>query len=179
VCRRRPLTVASVAAGAALSLLAAGCGGGSPVAGVASSRTTAQTGLIGYSRCMRSHGASTFPDPDSSGQIPKSQVIAARKDNPSRFDSATSACRPLLPSGSLGPQGQITITATDRSDYLKAAACMRSHGFPNFPDPTFQDNTVETNIPSSIDQNSSQFTSAAETCTKLIPAGLPDSHRSG
>ncbi len=56
---------------------------------------------------------------------------------------------------------------------------MRSHGFPNFPDPAFQGNTVETNIPSSIDQHSSQFTSAAETCIKLIPAGLPDSHRSG
>ena len=50
---------------------------------------------------------------------------------------------------------------------------MRSHGFPDFPDPTFQNNNVQTNIPSSINQDSSQFKSAATICTKLIPAGLP------
>jgi len=54
---------------------------------------------------------------------------------------------------------------------------MRSHGFPNFPDPKFQNNSARVNIPSSINQNSSQFTSAATTCTKLVPAGLPGSHR--
>ena len=56
---------------------------------------------------------------------------------------------------------------------------MRSHGFPDFPDPTFQNDNVQTNIPSSIDQDSSPFKSAAETCTKLIPAGLPYSKPSG
>ena len=50
---------------------------------------------------------------------------------------------------------------------------MRSHGFPTFPDPTFQSNNVTTDIPASINQDSSQFKSAAATCTKLIPAGLP------
>ncbi len=53
---------------------------------------------------------------------------------------------------------------------------MRSHGFPDFPDPTFQNNSVQVNIPSSIDQNSSQFTSAATICTKLIRPGLPGTH---
>jgi hypothetical protein len=66
-----------------------------------------------------------------------------------------------------------TITAADRVDYLKAAACMRTHGFPGFPDPTFPDNGVQVAIPPSIDQDSSRFTNAATICTKLIPAGLP------
>jgi hypothetical protein len=56
---------------------------------------------------------------------------------------------------------------------------MRSHGFPDFPDPTFPNNNVQTNIPSSIEQDSSQFRSAAATCTKLIPTGLPYSKSSG
>jgi hypothetical protein len=52
--------------------------------------------------------------------------------------------------------------------YRKAAACMRWHDFP--------DSSVEINIPSRIDQNSSRFTSAATICTKLIPAGRPGTH---
>ena len=66
-----------------------------------------------------------------------------------------------------------TSTPADRDDYLNAAACMRSHGFPDFPDPTFPNNGVQTNIPASINQDSSQFKTAATTCTRLIPAGLP------
>jgi hypothetical protein len=86
------------------------------------------------------------------------------------------SCRyDFVPSGP--PRGQ-TITPTDQADYVKAAACMRRHGFADFPDPTFQTNNVTFNIPSSIDTNSAQFKSAAATCVKLIPAGLPYSNSS-
>ena len=66
-----------------------------------------------------------------------------------------------------------TITPADQADYLKAATCMRSHGIPDFPDPTFQNNTVTFNTPPDIDPNSPQARSAAATCQKLIPTGLP------
>jgi hypothetical protein len=65
------------------------------------------------------------------------------------------------------------ITPADQADYLKAARCMRSHGVPDFPDPTFENNSVKFNIPSGIDPNSSRSKSAAATCSKVIPAGLP------
>jgi hypothetical protein len=145
---RRPLIVASVVAVAAFSLLAAGCGGGgrSPrVASVASSTTAATTttqngsGLAGYAACMRSNGVPTFPDPDSSGQIPKLQVVGAAKSNPHGFDSATSACRHLLPpNGSLGPQETPQQQHTRLVDGRSFARCMRSHGVTRFPDPTAQ-----------------------------------------
>src|ERR1700729_488619 len=69
---RRSSILACVVAVAALSLIAAGCGGGSPqVASVTSARTTAATttqyGAVAFSRCMRSHGELNFPDPTSSG----------------------------------------------------------------------------------------------------------------
>jgi hypothetical protein len=175
---RRPLILASVIAVAAFSLLAAGCGGGgSPgVASVSSSTTDAMTnGALALARCMRSHGLPNWPDPTSSGVFDKSTLrqlgyivsrVRAVEDG---------ACNHLLGASS---QGQ-TITLADRADYLKAAACMRSHGIPDFPDPTFQNNNVQTNIPSSLDQASSQFKSAAAICTKLIPAGLPYSKSSG
>jgi hypothetical protein len=70
------------------------------------------------------------------------------------------------------------ITTADRPDYLKAAACIRSHGFPDFPNPTFANNTVSFHIPPNIDPNSPQAKRAQAICVKLIPPGLPYSNRS-
>jgi hypothetical protein len=143
----RPLTLASTVAVAGFSLFAAGCGGGRPpdVASVAASTavstTAAQTGsgLVGYAACMRSHGVTNFPDPDSSGGIPKPQVVAAATSNPHRFDAASSACRRLLPaSGSLGPQQTGQQKRTQLADELSFARCMRARGVARFPDPTAQ-----------------------------------------
>jgi hypothetical protein len=69
-----------------------------------------------------------------------------------------------------------TITPADQADYLKAARCMRSHGVPDFPDPTFENNGVKFNIPPNIDPNSSQAKRAEAICVKLIPPGLPYSN---
>ena len=82
-----------------------------------------------------------------------------------------------LPQNGGQPSGQ-TITPADQADYLKAATCMRSHGVSDFPDPTFQNNTVTFNIPPNIDANSPQAKSAEAICVKLIPPGLPYSNRS-
>ena len=92
--------------------------------------------------------------------------------------SSTDVPPGTLPPGTLPPQngGQLsgqTITPADQADYVKAATCMRSHGVPDFPDPTFQNNTVTFNIPPNIDPNSSQAKSAEAICVKLIPPGLP------
>jgi hypothetical protein len=69
------------------------------------------------------------------------------------------------------------ITTADRPDYLKAAACIRSHGFPNFPNPTFPNNTPTFQVPPNIDPNSAQAKRAQKICVKLIPPGLPYSNR--
>ena len=54
---------------------------------------------------------------------------------------------------------------------------MRSRGITGFPDPTFPGGRLNLQIPSSIDTTSRQFTQAAQTCTRLIPAGLPAQQR--
>jgi hypothetical protein len=178
---RRSLVITSVIAVAAFALLAAGCGGrGSPgVAGVTSSTTAAtgtQNAALAFARCLRLHGLPNWPDPISGGVFDKSKLRQTGYSGSQVRAVEDGACKHLIPNGQ--PQGQ-TITAADRTDYLKAAACMRTHGFSNFPDPTFQNNTIQTNVPSSIDQDSSPFKRAATTCTKLIPAGLPYSRSSG
>jgi hypothetical protein len=183
VLRRHRLVPAAVVAAAVFALLAAGCGGGgsSGTAGWSAltnaPTTTTQNGTpasaLAFARCMRSHGIPNWPDPNSRGLFDKSKLqqlglsvshVRALEEGP---------CNIPLP----GARGY-TITPADRADYLEAAACMRTHGFPDFPDPTFRDDNVQTNIPSSISQDSSRFKSAAETCTRLIPAGLPYSRSS-
>jgi hypothetical protein len=174
---RRPLIIVSIVAVAAFALLEAGCGGGSsPASSTTAATASTQTGALAFARCMRSHGLPKWPDPTSSGVFDKkalrqtgysvSQVRAA-EDGP---------CNHLLGGAS---DAEPAITAAERADYLRAAECMRSHGIAGFPDPTFQDNSVRTNIPSSIDQDAPQFRSAATICTKLIPAGLPYSSSTG
>ena len=125
---------------------------------------------------MRAHGVPDFPDPDSSGQLSKEAVVGAlRGVSDSRAAAATGACASLNPAGQEAP----ILTAQEQQDYLRAAACMRSRGITGFPDPTFPGGQLNLQIPSSIDTASRQFTQAARTCTRLIPAGLPHSSGSG
>jgi hypothetical protein len=174
----RAVIVSSIVAIAAFSSLAAGCGGGrSPgaarVASSAAATTTAPpTGPVAFSVCMRSHGVTGFPDPDGSGEFNGDTLKNVRVDG-SLLRAAQARCDHLLPNGVVPLATPWTITPADQHDYLKGAACMRRHGFPDFPDPTFEGNNVTPNIPSNIDANSPQFKSAAATCQKLIPAGLP------
>jgi hypothetical protein len=151
------------------ALLAAACGAsGSQNAGGSSGSSSG----VAYSRCMRSHGVPNFPDPGSDGQIPKPAAISAlRQVSDSLARSASSACENSNPAG----QGSTALTAQQQQDYLRAAACMRSHGITSFPDPTFSGGSVNFPIPSGIDTSSQQYTRALQACTRLIPAGLPDS----
>ena len=130
-CRRR-LTLTSVVAVAAVPLLAVGCGGGSSTT---AATTTTQTGTLAFAGCMHSHGVPNFPDPNSSGEIPKDKVVPL-VGSP-QFQVAQRACRHLAPNG-LGPQETAQQTRTRLADALAFARCMRARGFPSFPDPTSQ-----------------------------------------
>ena len=132
--------------------------------------------MLAYAHCMRSHGVPTFPDPNSDGQIPKTQVVSGRKNNPSRFDSAQSACRHLLPNGGNGEtQAQI---AKDWNELRNFARCMRHHGVSNFPNPTSRstsDRRADLNLTAvGLDANSPQLRTKAQQCASLLHlGGLP------
>lgn len=189
--RPRQLRRAILAAAGALSVAIAlsACGTGPSLPGVATASTHSAAAnssgagsaqgapLLAYSSCMRSHGVPNFPDPTSSEGIPKAAAVSAlRAVGDAQAKAATNDCNHLLPAGGkLSAQPAQTVTPQDQRYYLSAAACMRSHGFPSFPDPVFSTGTVHFPMPGSIDTNSTQFTQAKATCTKLIPAGLPES----
>ncbi len=115
---------------------------------------------------MRSHGVPDYPDPDSSGHFSKQQLEALGLST-SQLRAAQAPCQNLLPAG------PAPLTAQEQQDYLRGAACMRSHGISNFPDPVFSGGSVTYPIPSSIDTKSTRFARARQTCARLIPAGLP------
>ena len=122
----------NVFAVAAILLLMAGCGSGSSTNATA----TAQTGVLGYAHCMHSHGVPNFPDPDSTGAIPKDKIIALG-DGP-QFRAAENACLHVMPASGLGPEKTALRTRTRLADALSFARCARAHAFPSFPDPTSQ-----------------------------------------
>lgn len=173
-CRvRRPAVVLAITAG--LAVLTAACSGSPSSTGSGTSPAPAGSGgspsALAFSRCMRSHGVASFPDPPASfkGKFPGSspQQLGVSM---TRLRAATSSCQSLLP---VLP-GQAPLTVQEQHDYMKAAACMRSHGITVFPDPVFSSGHVSFPLPSgSVDTGSPQFTRARQICQRLIPAGLP------
>ncbi|MGH2887863.1 MAG: hypothetical protein ACRDPA_35060 [Solirubrobacteraceae bacterium] len=82
---------------------------------------------------MRSHGVPGFPDPSSPHQFKSS--FADSEKSPA-FRSAALTCQHLLPGGRLGGQSQAPPSHTQIVAELAFARCLRSHGFPGFPDPS-------------------------------------------
>jgi hypothetical protein len=160
-------------------VLVAACGGGSsPSAPQRGSTAGPSNSALAFVNCMRTHGEPNMPDPVINGASVQITITPGLDPNSPQFTAANKACADLLPNDGVGTQA--TITRADQADYLKAAACMRSHGIPDFPDPVFQHNNVTFSTPgSSIDTNSPQYKSALTTCEKLIPAGLPYSSPGG
>jgi hypothetical protein len=154
-------------------LLLGGCGGssgrstatsGSPAgAGSYASQTASSKQLQQFAQCMRSHGLGNFPDPTGNGQffVPTSVLRSAQ------YNSALQACRSLAPpafGGGSGPSIQ------QQNQALKFAQCMRSHGVPKFPDPTFSGG--QAHLPQTVDLKSPQVQPALEACRALLPVGL-------
>lgn len=179
--------VLAIALLAPIGLLAAACTSGSHSASVArlsAAATTASspsnaaasdvaTGALAFARCMRAHGLPKFPDPISGGVFDKS-VLQQMGYSTSQLRAVQDGpCKNVLPTTAPSAPNTGTITTQQQQDYLNAVACMRSHGFTNFPDPTFSGGHVTLTPPPGVDTNSTQFTQAQHICKQLIPAGLP------
>jgi len=184
--RRVPAVGAVLAAGLAI----AGCGSSNKPnsgtnRGLASSSRDA---LIRYADCMRSHGVTNFPDPDSSGNISFSGSGSGPDPQSPLFQAAEKTCAKLRPGGN--PAATDSATAARLQQFLAAATCMRAHGIPDFPDPrtgvalgrdsshpvpgtTVTQDGVSFVIPASINVQSPMFTHAASVCHLSELFGVP------
>lgn len=107
--------------------------------------STNSQSTFAFSACMRSHGIHNFPDPDPAGRpfnVDPQQLGVST----SIYQSAEQACDHLLPTGgSLQQQTQQCLVLGDCPGSLvqrlliierRYARCMRTHGVPDFPDPS-------------------------------------------
>jgi hypothetical protein len=119
------------------------CGSSNPT--TSGGATTKFNAALSLARCMRAHGVPNFPDPSGNGrgglQIQQSQRAGSGASmkvngvavNAPAFQGAMQSCRSKLPNGGQPPP----LSASRRAAMLKFSQCMRAHGLPNFPDPTF------------------------------------------
>jgi len=169
----RPLIPTFIVAATAVAVLATGCGGGSPPPTSSARPDSATTDLAGdavaFAACVRSHGLSSYPDPQVSQSGGHGQItISPGGLDPTSpaFKSATRACGHLLPDGG-SPSS--AISPQEQAQDLRFASCMRTHGVLNFPEP---DHDGVFTLPSGVDQQAPQFQRATKACANVEPSSL-------
>jgi hypothetical protein len=176
---------------ALLAITAAGCGSKPTSSGVAQlpsattttsassspaggSPTSREDGIDKFSACMRSHGVPKFPDPTpSSGGGMNLAISPGSGLDPKspQFQAAQKTCQKLLPNGG---KPDAAMQAKMQAQLLKFSACMRSHGLPNFPDPTFSNGGAQMSLGgkgSGLNPKSPVFQAAQKACQSVAPGG--------
>ena len=98
-----------------------------------------------FSACMRSHGEPNFPEFGNLRQrwrrhgMRRLRVTPASGIDPGSptFKDAQQACRAFAPVESHGSGSAPQLSAQEQAQVLQLASCIRKHGEPNLPDPTF------------------------------------------
>jgi len=152
--------------GLLIVLLISACG----TSGVAGSKSTANPSLspqqtaLKFAQCMRANGYPNFPDPDASGRINLDPNSGLDPNDPNS-QKATQACKKYL-TGSQAPQG---TDPASQAKMVKFAQCMRTHGVPNFPDPS-SSGGISVDPGSGIDPNDPTFQKAQQACASIVGA---------
>ena len=139
---------------------------------------------------MRTHRVPNYPDPDNTGQLPKPDARHLGVSS-SQLRAAEHACQQLLPSSGGAINADSVQQCMQANDCPRAlvqlvleqersfAGCMRSHGVPNWPDPSIdsQGRPVFAISISKLgfDPYSRQVWAKGNECSHLMPAlpGLP------
>ncbi|HTV98893.1 MAG TPA: hypothetical protein VMF87_01230 [Streptosporangiaceae bacterium] len=161
---------AAMALLAGAALFAPACSGGSHSSGpgTTSAQQTAQKMAV-FARCMRGHGEPDFyyanPHSVSNSSVAafslgQGYVVTGVKPQSSQFQSALASCKHLLP-----PVPTRVLTRQQLQRDVRFAQCMRSHGYPAYPDPDVRNGElIQQPLPASIDTSSPQFQAAEKSC---------------
>jgi hypothetical protein len=152
-----------------LTLAAAACSSpASPGTGAGPTHGSAKQNELAYSRCMRAHGITSFPDPNAQGGLKLNAGPGTGLDPSSpQFKAANNACKSLLPSlGTLSPAQQAAV----RARALKYSRCMRAYGISDFPDPNAQGGIALSPKPGGdLDPHNPRFQAANQACQHDLP----------
>jgi hypothetical protein len=132
--------------------------------------------LLAFSRCMRSSGVPSFPDPlpgQVTAKFPGAQDLGV---STSLYQTAQDACQHLLPNGGIAPnQAEVQ---QELSGMRSFSQCMRSRGVPNWPDPTVDSqgrpvfDLARARI-SHSEARSQPLMAKMNECGHLLPSSLP------
>jgi hypothetical protein len=133
---RTPSHLLAVLAAIAAATMIAACGSSSPSSSsstgplTASQLRHAEQDAVSFAGCMRSHGLRNFPDSPND----QKRLLSSSSGQAPAVQSAEGACSHFLAHG--GQSQSPASTHTQVVDGVAFARCIRSHGFPSFPDPS-------------------------------------------
>lgn len=165
--RRRVLVLAAAA------LLAAGCGSANhtPTTGTTAggSFRALVSAAYEHARCMRSHGVPDYPDPrviNQPGRQGIGIVAPASMAGSPAFRAAERACKGVLPDpGNKNSAQQAAQQRAHAQVVLAFARCLRTHGEPDFPDPSASGQLTLTTVRAAgVDLQAPSFLTAARAC---------------
>ena len=137
-----------------------------PAGGSGSSGATPLAEAVAYSQCIRSHGVPNFPDPVLTPSGGYGYRTTGIDPNSTAFHGALQACKALpSPWNSTGQQ----LSTAQQQAWLSWAKCIRTHGVPNFPDPTFSGGGA-VQISGAGGSISPQLQSAMDACKSQRPS---------
>lgn len=161
---------------AVVVLLAASCGGSkspsvaslgpttskptaaSPPSSSAAGSEPHATAFVAFVDCMQKHGIQAQLGQGGRGV----SITGNGGPNSPELQAAQKACQKLLPGG--GPQPLSPAEeAQELKELLALAQCMRTHGYPSFPDPDGQ-GAFDFSGSNAVDPASPQFQQAMNAC---------------
>lgn len=197
---RRPLAVIIMVVTVALAIAACGGSGSTGPNSTSTKAATADTGgnsQVKFASCMRTHGIPDFPDSTSGATQLQSNngsvTIDGHKlaETGAQFQTAMNKCAKYQNAGH-APKISGAELAKLRQGALAMAACMRSHGVPNFPDPTVGTGPGGRGVSvgirvggpkgsgnstsSGLNPNSPAFKAANKICQPLMTKDIPGLH---
>jgi hypothetical protein len=132
-------------AGVGCTLALAACGASAPPGDATTTNASAPapghySTQLKFSECMRKHGVPDFPDPTPNATAASGPVIVilgivippTLNPRAPAFRAALRTCQKLVIGSAPKP-----VSASTKLKLIESAECMRKHGVPNFPDPTF------------------------------------------
>ncbi len=112
---------------------AAGSGAAAGTSQTPSVRQQAQAVWLDYARCVRAHGAPSFPDPQVSSDGKAN--FGSSTQIKSEASQAQGACGSILSRLPASARGAAPVTAAELHQEVLFAQCMRQHGLAQWPDP--------------------------------------------
>ncbi len=168
--RLRTGLLAAIAAGTVL--LAAACGGGSSSSPNASSAGSGQTTvqqIDAFAQCVRQHGEPNFSLSSQANSSPGTlyvdgYAVEGAVPGSSQLRSAFAACGSFMPEFTPPTLTEAQLRQMVSKD-VREAACMRTHGYPNFPGPKMSHGHPVLLPAAGTDTSSPQFQAAVKACT--------------